>query len=303
MLSVTAETFARDVEQASLQQPVVVDFWGHRCGPCKALAPVLERLEPEYAGRMTLVKVNVQEGQNHELAQRFRFQGIPHLIAFVDGQPIRRLSGNRPEPELRVFFDDALCAPRGAGAARQSGKQRLEAGDSAGGIAALREALALEPANDEIRLALAEALERAPGLLEKEGLAEIGSLLGGCSEETRRGSMRSRYDSLRLRWRCLQEALSMPAASALRECVAADPNNLQDRMKLVRRCVAERNFEEAAQQLLACMQATAESARSFIEADRDLRLVLMLAGAGLDAQHEQQRALRKRAYSLAEANE
>lgn len=297
MLSVTTETFARDVEQASLQQPVVVDFWGHRCGPCKALAPVLERLAPEYAGRMTLVKVNVQEGTNQELAQRLRFQGIPHLIAFVDGRPIRRLSGNRPEPELRAFFDDVLRAPRGAGTARQSGMLRLEAGDSAGGITALREALALEPANDEIRLALAEALERAPGLLEKEGLTEIGGLLDGCSEETRRGSMRLRYDSLRLRWRCMQEAPSMPPISALRERVATDPDNLQDRMQLVRRCVAERAFEEAAQQLLACMQATSERARSFVEADRELSLVLALSGVGLASQQEQQKPLRKRVYS------
>lgn len=94
----------------------------------------------------------------------------------------------------------------------------------------------------------------------------------------------------------------MPAASALRERVAADPDSLADRMRLARRCIADRAFEEAAQQLLACLQATSEPARSFIEADRQLRLVLALSRPALASQEEQQKALRKRVYSLSEAD-
>lgn len=298
MLNVTVETFARDVEQASLDHPVVVDFWGHRCGPCKALAPVLERLEPEYGGRLALVKVNIQEEINQALPQRLGFLNIPHLIAFVDGQPVRRLTGNKPESQLRAFFEEVLAVPRASAALQQKGVQTLEKGDLAGGLSTLRQALALEPRNDDVRLALIEALERSAASAEVSPIQEIGDLLEGCSEETRRGSSRARYESLRLRWRCMQELPSMPAAAELRGRIAADPANLSQRIQLMRRCIAERKLEEAADQLLECLQVTATQARSFIEADRQLRLVLMLSGTALDAQRGRHKAIAQRVYAV-----
>jgi thioredoxin-like negative regulator of GroEL len=64
MLGVTARNFAQEVEQISRSMPVVVDFWGENCAPCVALASVLERLEPEYAGRLRLVKLDAGAAEN-----------------------------------------------------------------------------------------------------------------------------------------------------------------------------------------------------------------------------------------------
>src|SRR5579859_1879333 len=109
MLSVDAQTFLQEVEQASRITPVVVDFWGESCGPCKALASVLERLEPEFIGRIKLVKFDVGLPDHQELTSRWRVRGIPTLIAFSSGEPVRRSVGNLPVPELRNFFKAVLA--------------------------------------------------------------------------------------------------------------------------------------------------------------------------------------------------
>jgi len=74
--------FASEVLQA--EQPVVVDFWAEWCGPCKALSPVLAEVAEQYAGRVKVAKVNVDE--NPQLADRYGIQSIPTLIFFVGGE-------------------------------------------------------------------------------------------------------------------------------------------------------------------------------------------------------------------------
>ena len=87
---------------------VVVDLWAPWCGPCRQVAPVLERLATHYAGRVKVVKVNVDD--NRRIAQRFDASSIPTLVMLRDGRPVARLVGAQPEPVLKARID-ALLAP------------------------------------------------------------------------------------------------------------------------------------------------------------------------------------------------
>ena len=95
--------FSADVIEASKQSPVIVDFWAPWCGPCKQLTPLLERLTNQYAGKVKLVKVNVDE--NQELAAQFRVQSIPAVYGFKDGKPVDGFMGALSEGQLKQFIE------------------------------------------------------------------------------------------------------------------------------------------------------------------------------------------------------
>ena len=82
--AVTTARFQQEVIEASKSQPVVVDFWAAWCGPCRALAPVLERVAPDYAGRATIVKLNTEEEPG--IAQAFNIRSLPTVAVFKDGK-------------------------------------------------------------------------------------------------------------------------------------------------------------------------------------------------------------------------
>jgi thioredoxin 1 len=94
---VTDATFDQVVGGNAL--PVLVDFWAPWCGPCRAIAPTVERLAQEFAGRAVVAKLNVDE--NPRTAQRFGISGIPALLVFQGGQVVERLLGAQPAPVLR----------------------------------------------------------------------------------------------------------------------------------------------------------------------------------------------------------
>ncbi len=96
-IHVTDATFEQTVLKSDV--PVIVDFWAPWCGPCKMIAPVLEKMAKEQAGKMVVAKVNTDE--NPEWAGKYGVQGIPTLLLVANGKIVHRQTGALPEPILK----------------------------------------------------------------------------------------------------------------------------------------------------------------------------------------------------------
>ena len=94
--AVTETTFEQEVLQS--EKPVIVDFWAEWCGPCHAVAPVLDKIVEERADELKLVKINIDEEQ--ELARRYGIQSIPTIVLFKDGEPAAAAIGAQPKTAL-----------------------------------------------------------------------------------------------------------------------------------------------------------------------------------------------------------
>lgn len=95
-IAVTDQSFESEVLQSA--EPVLVDFWAPWCGPCRAVAPTVEAIAQEYAGKVKVVKVNTDE--SGEVAMKLGITSIPTLMVFKGGQMVERIVGNRPKADL-----------------------------------------------------------------------------------------------------------------------------------------------------------------------------------------------------------
>lgn len=247
MIDTTDATFQRDVIDASHELPVLVDFWAPWCGPCRALGPLLEKLEAAYGGRFRLVKVN--SDQQPELAAQFNVRSIPYVVAFVDGQPVNAFVGALPESQLRAFVDALL--PNPSEIERRKALDLIAAGQLDAGLLALRAALALNPANDAARWDLADTLlERAsasaPDLaapMVAEARTTLDAVARGAQGEPRHRALATRLASL-------TRTAELPQRETLQARIAADPSDLQARLDLANLLIARADYEPALEQLL-----------------------------------------------------
>ncbi|MEZ2721567.1 thioredoxin TrxA [Paenalcaligenes hominis] len=102
--NVSDASFSEDVLNSD--QPVLVDYWAAWCGPCKAIAPILDEVAEQYAGRVTIAKLNVDD--NPETASKFGIRGIPTLMLFKNGQPTETKVGAITKTQLQEFLDNSL---------------------------------------------------------------------------------------------------------------------------------------------------------------------------------------------------
>lgn len=103
-IHVTDAAFEKTVLESSL--PVIVDFWAPWCGPCKMVAPILDKIAKEYAGQVVVAKVNTDE--NSQWAMEYGVQGIPTMMFIYDGKIVNRQVGALPEPMLRDVIEQFL---------------------------------------------------------------------------------------------------------------------------------------------------------------------------------------------------
>jgi thioredoxin 1 len=109
-VTVTTDSFATDVLNASFQQPVLVDFWAAWCGPCKALTGPLNEIASERAGKVVVAKVDVDA--NPDLATRYHIRSIPALAVFRNGEIAEMFVGVRPKGEILARLDAASLPTR-----------------------------------------------------------------------------------------------------------------------------------------------------------------------------------------------
>ncbi len=151
MIDVTIENFESEVIAASMETPVLVDFWAPWCGPCKVIGPLLEKLETDYAGRFKLVKID--SDQEQQLAGAFGIRSIPTCILLKGGQPVDGFMGALPEGKIKEFLDKHVPAAEEleAEAAEEEALDALAEGDTDAALEKLQHAVATDPANDDAR--------------------------------------------------------------------------------------------------------------------------------------------------------
>lgn len=234
VIEVTEESFEKEVIERSHQVPVVVDLWAPWCGPCRTLGPLLERLASEYAGQFVLAKINVDE--NPLLAQAFRVQSIPLVLAVRNGQVVGQFLGAQPEPRVREFLASLLPSDVDRLVAQASA--HLAAGKVAEAEGLFRQALERDPRAAGALVGLARIL------LERGEAEEATKLL----DRVEPGPWRSEADRLLagLRLRGVEGA----DESALRQRLLAHPGDLAARLELGKWLAAQGRYREALEELL-----------------------------------------------------
>lgn len=243
MIDTHLASFDQDVLAVSHQVPVLADFWAPWCGPCNTLGPLLEKLEAEMDGRIRLVKINADD--NQQLCAEYGVRSLPTVVAFVAGEPVDQFVGALPEGQLRAFIERIV--PNPADLARREAQQALAEGDVAAARDALQAALALDPAHDDVRLDLVDVL------------IALGDLSAARTELTllsprTAASGDARVAALETRIAAAEQASHLPPAQQLRARVEAEPDNLQARLDLANRYLADRAFEPALDALLVIVQ-------------------------------------------------
>lgn len=237
MIDTTLERFKADVIDASMQTPVVLDFWAPWCGPCKTLGPMLEKLEQQYGGRFRLVKVDTDA--QPELAQHFRIRSIPTVFGIVNGQPVDQFQGAVPESQLREFIDRLL--PNPGDVELEQAMQAAERGDTAAAVGHLQKALASDPANDGARLMYAQLL-----LQDNDAGAAQAQLAHLSAQSLQDPEVQALAERVR---RQVAEGAEPPPVELL-NAVAGKPDDLQARLDLARHYIGQKTWAPALEQLL-----------------------------------------------------
>ena len=242
-VDVNMNNFMAEVIDGSSQMPVVVQFWAPWCGPCKQLGPILEKVVGANAGKVKMVRVNIDE--NAEIAQQMRVQSVPTVFGFVNGQPVDGFAGAQAESTIKQFIDK-LIASGGGGADAASlidaGNEAVDQQDFATAMTHFQQAMEVDP---ESREALGGVIRCLTGMGDHASAREVADQLSDEYRENK--AIIAAIAALDLAERAAESAGGLDAARAV---VAAEPENLEARQELAMALFAVGENAAAMEQLL-----------------------------------------------------
>ena len=247
----TTANFKADVIDASMEAPVIVDFWAPWCGPCKQLTPILEKIVTEADGKVQLVKLNIDEAQ--QIAAQMQIQSIPAVYAFFQGRPVDGFMGAVPESQVRQFVDQlAAAADKAAGPspideALKQAKAALESGDASTAGAIYGQVLQQDQANVKAMAGMGRCY-----LATGQAEAAQGILNSIPEDQTNDPDVTAFRTALEL---AAQANTSSGETAALEEKVAANPQDHQARFDLALAYYGDGANEQAIDALLDILRA------------------------------------------------
>jgi putative thioredoxin len=272
------EAFRRDVVEPSMTKLMIVDFWAEWCGPCKTLAPVLEKVAQDYAGKgVSLAKIDVDK--NAFIAAQFQVRSIPTVYAMFQGQLVADLTQARTEAQLRTMLDQILRQlPLESEEAQAEaelepliamGEQILADGDAERALAIFEQIAEMAPGHPLI------AAGRARALLALGRLDDAEAALEGLEGDAAKAP---EVESARAALTLAREAVPVEDIGGLAAHAAANPEDMEARFELAGGQMAAGDRDAAAGTLLAMIQDD----REWNEGAARARLLKLFESVGLE---------------------
>ena len=274
------EKFRAEVVEPSMTKLVILDFWAEWCGPCKAVAPMLEKVAADYADKgVVLAKINVDEEQF--IAGQFQVQSIPTIYAMFQGQPVADLTQFRSEGQMKQALDQLLeklpLQAGDAGAAPQQAvgqfvtmaEQVLAEGDAERAAGIFAQVVEIAPDNAPAHAGLIRALIEAG---QTEAAQDVADAL--LPELTEDAAVKQALSALELAGTAVDDS----ELAGLRDAAMAQPANMDAQMAYAEASFAARDRDAAADTLLAMV----ETDREWNESAARAKLLQIFEAVGLE---------------------
>ncbi len=235
-VDVNEQNYIQVVVEGSKKTPVVIDFWAPWCGPCQTLKPILEKLAQEYQGKFILAKID--SDKNQKIASQFGVRGIPAVKVVINGKVVDEFSGALPESAVREFLNKVIPSP--IDALHTQAQQAHLQNETELALKLLDQALALDPVHEK------SLLTKAGILAANDQLDSASQLLGQLSPATQ---LDPSVAALKSQIAIKQQSAVAPDESELNDRIGKNPADIEARMHLANKLIAQQMFTEAVDQL------------------------------------------------------